>query len=109
MEERKKLRCFQLDLNLIELVCTLKKVGLTISQMFIALDLSSVLTLDLNNNFPKRKKQVLNKQLLEAQILSEILTRDDTAVLLVRFTGLSGVQFHDKFRSNDSIQFHRSF
>ena len=90
----KKLRCFQLDLNLIEPVCTLKKVGLTISQMFIALDLSSVLTLTLNNNFPERKKQVPNKQLHQAQILSEIVIRDDTVVLLVRVIGLSGVQFH---------------
>ena len=70
--------------------------------MFIALDLSSVLTLTLNNNFPERKKQVLNKQLLQAQILSEIVIHDDTAVLLVMVIGLSGVQFHYKFLSSDS-------
>ena len=98
MEERKKSRFFQLDFILIELGCTLKKVGLTISQIFIALDFTSALTLNLNNNFPypPPKKQVLNKQLGEAQILSEILIRDDTAVLLIRVIGLSGVQFHCK-------------
>ena len=52
LEEGKKSRCFQQDLNLIELVCTLKNVGLTVLQIFIALDFTSVLTLNLNNNFP---------------------------------------------------------
>ena len=66
----------------------MKKVGLTISQIFIALDFTSALTLFLNN-FPEEKKtktkiQVLNKQLVGAQILSEILISDDTAVLLNR-------------------------
>ena len=63
-----------MDLNLIELVCTSKKVGLTILQIFIALDFTSALTLNLNNNFPyrKKKKKVLNKRLVEAQILLEI-------------------------------------
>ena len=57
LKERKKSRFFQLDLNLIELGCTLKKVELTISQIFIALDFTSALTLNLNNNFPYRKKK----------------------------------------------------
>ena len=57
LEERKKSRFFQLDFNLIELGCTLKKVELTISQIFIALDFTSALTLNLNNNFPYRKKK----------------------------------------------------
>ena len=90
MEERKKSRFFQLDFNLIELGCNLKKVGLTISQIFIALDFTSALTLK------NMKKQVLNKRLVGAQILSEILIRDDTAVLLIRVIGLIGVQFHCK-------------
>ena len=84
---------------MIELGCTLKKVGLTISQIFIALDFTSALILILNN-FPEEKKKkkihVLNKQLVEAQILSEILIRDDTAVLLIRVIGLSEVQFQCK-------------
>ena len=99
MEERKKSRFFQLDFNLIELGCTLKKVGLTISQIFIALDFTSALTLNLNNNFPHRKKKrkkALNKRLVEAQILSEILIADDTSVSLIRVIGLSEVQFHCK-------------
>ena len=96
MEERKKSRFFQLDLNFIELGCTLKKVGLTISQIFIALDFTSALTLNLNNSFPYRKKQVLNKRLVEAQILSEILIADDTAVSLISVIELSEVQFHCK-------------
>ena len=100
MEERKKSRFFQLDFNLIELGCTLKKkkVGLTISQLFIDLDFTSALTLNLNNNFPypPPKKQVLNKRLGEAQILSEILIRDDTAVLLIRVIRLGEVQFRFK-------------
>ena len=100
MEERKKSRFFQLYFNLIELGCTLKKVGLAISQIFIALDFTSALILILNN-FPEKKKtktkiHVLNKQLVEAQILSEILIRDDTAVLLIRVIGLSEVQFQCK-------------
>ena len=36
-------------------------------------------------------------KLVDARILSEILIRDDTAVLLSRVIGLSGVQFHCKF------------
>ena len=100
MEEGTRSRCFQLDLNFIEIVCTLNRVGLTISQIFIALgpvvrslvsanrwlrgiktyrfpwyltlvranhassnpglDFTSVLTLNLNINFPQKKKQVLN-------------------------------------------------
>ena len=85
---------------MIEQGCTLKKVGLTISQIFIALDFTSALILILNN-FPEKKKtktkiHVLNKQLVEAQILSEILIRDDTAVLLIRVIGLSEVQFQCK-------------
>ena len=36
-------------------------------------------------------------KLVEARILSEILIRDDTAVLLIRVIGLSGVQFQCKF------------
>ena len=85
---------------MIELGCTLKKVGLTISQIFIALDFTSALILILNN-FPEKKKtktkiHVLNKQLVEAQILSEILIRYDTAVLLIRVIGLSEVQFQCK-------------
>ena len=55
-EERKKSRFFQLDLNLIELGCILKKVGLTISQIFIALDFTSALTLNLNTEKKKEKK-----------------------------------------------------
>ena len=98
MEERKKSRFFPLDLNLIELGCTLKKVGLTILQIFIALDFTSALTLNLNNNFPyqKQKKKVLNKRLGEANVLSEILIRVHTTVLLIRVIGLSEVQFHFK-------------
>ena len=83
-----EIEVFQLDFNLIELVCTSKKVGLTILQIFIALDFTSVLTLNLNNNFPLKTGC---KHLVEAQILSEILIHDDTAVLLVRLIGLSGV------------------
>ena len=41
----KKSRCFQLDLNFIEIVCTLNKV---------ALDFTSVLTLNLNINNVKK-------------------------------------------------------
>ena len=83
---------------MIELGCTLKKVGLTILQIFIALDFTSALTLNLNNNFPYQKKkiQVLNKQLGEEKVLSEILIRDDTAVLLIRVIRLSEVQLHFK-------------
>ena len=43
---------FPAALNLIELGCTLKNVGLTVSQIFIALDFSLVLTSTLNSNFP---------------------------------------------------------
>ena len=85
MEERKKPRFFQQDFNLIELGCTLKKVGLPILQMFIALDFTSTLTLNLNNNFPYPKKTG-SKQ--------TVGWSDDTAVLLIGLIGLGEVQFH---------------
>ena len=42
------------------------------------------------------KKKVLNKRLGEANVLSEILIRVHTTVLLIRVIGLSEVQFHFK-------------
>ena len=46
---------FPAAINLIELGCTLKNVGLMISQIFIALDFSSVLTSTLINIFPNKR------------------------------------------------------
>ena len=46
---------FPAAINLIELGCTLKNVALMISQIFIALDFSSVLTSSLNHTFPNKR------------------------------------------------------
>ena len=44
-----EIEVFLAGFKLIELGCTLKKVGPTISQIFIALEFTSVLTLNLYN------------------------------------------------------------